>query len=238
MWKLIHMWYSAIFSLAEAENQQTAFVKGGLFVRQDTALPPPGAEIFWHRREEWEEPTKGIEPQWVVDDSFYVEGRIVLSWKWKRWKGHWVWATVFCRTTVVICWTIGRVWKIRYLKIFCKDTRLEMLRISGSKMDIRLRKMIKSEKRRHKTQWRMRLDILFRLFASVLGTFCSMYMYRTYLILYIQQAIAYSETLMDQYDAILHFTLYLSLSGNLLFGSQGNQSTSMTDTAEGLVSKG
>lgn len=55
--------YSAIFSTAEAEDHKTAYVKGGLFTKNGTELPPPGAEIFWHRREKWEEPTSGIKPQ-------------------------------------------------------------------------------------------------------------------------------------------------------------------------------
>lgn len=54
---------SAIFSTTEAEDHKTAYVKGGLFVRKKVGLPPPGAEIFWHRREKWEETTTGIKPQ-------------------------------------------------------------------------------------------------------------------------------------------------------------------------------
>ncbi|KAF8862643.1 hypothetical protein BDZ45DRAFT_181033 [Acephala macrosclerotiorum] len=36
----------AILSTAEAEDHKTACVKGGLFVKNGTGLPPPGAEIF------------------------------------------------------------------------------------------------------------------------------------------------------------------------------------------------
>ncbi|KUJ09848.1 uncharacterized protein LY89DRAFT_690244 [Mollisia scopiformis] len=53
----------AVFSTAEVEDHKTAYVKGGLFTKNGIEIPPPGAEIFWHRREQWEEPTAGIKPQ-------------------------------------------------------------------------------------------------------------------------------------------------------------------------------
>ncbi|KAE9965025.1 hypothetical protein EG328_009013 [Venturia inaequalis] len=53
----------AIVSTTELEKHQTGYVKGGLFTKAGIALPPPGAEMFWHRREEWEKPTDGVEPQ-------------------------------------------------------------------------------------------------------------------------------------------------------------------------------
>lgn len=55
--------HSAILSTAEAEDNKTGYVKGGLFTKAGIELPPPGAEIFWHRREKWERPTEGVDPQ-------------------------------------------------------------------------------------------------------------------------------------------------------------------------------
>ena len=55
--------HSAILSTTESEEQKIAYVKGGLFTKSGIELPPPGAEIFWNRREKWEEPTKGVAPQ-------------------------------------------------------------------------------------------------------------------------------------------------------------------------------
>ncbi|TID13327.1 hypothetical protein E6O75_ATG10187 [Venturia nashicola] len=52
-----------ILSTTESENHETGYVKGGLFTKAGFALPPPGAEIFWHRREKWEKPTEGVERQ-------------------------------------------------------------------------------------------------------------------------------------------------------------------------------
>jgi hypothetical protein len=54
---------SAILSTLEVEDHKTAYVKGGLFTKNGIELPPPGAEVFWNRREKWEKPTEGIEPQ-------------------------------------------------------------------------------------------------------------------------------------------------------------------------------
>lgn len=42
------------------EQPEQAFVKGGLFARQGTALPKPGMEVFWGRHEAWEEQQKGV----------------------------------------------------------------------------------------------------------------------------------------------------------------------------------
>ncbi len=60
--------HSAILSTAEVEEHKTAYVKGGQFAKNGVELPAPGVEIFWHRREKWEEPTKGVKPQGVVPE--------------------------------------------------------------------------------------------------------------------------------------------------------------------------
>ncbi|QDS75831.1 hypothetical protein FKW77_001133 [Venturia effusa] len=51
----------AIVSTTEAEGHAIGYVKGGLFTKAGIDLPPPGAEVFWHRREKWEKPTDGVE---------------------------------------------------------------------------------------------------------------------------------------------------------------------------------
>jgi len=42
------------------ENPETAFVKGGLFVKS-MALPKPAAEIFCERKEKWEPSVEGAQ---------------------------------------------------------------------------------------------------------------------------------------------------------------------------------
>jgi hypothetical protein len=46
------------------ENPDVAFVKGGLFCKAGTELPPPNLELFWKRKEAWEVPAKGAK---VID---------------------------------------------------------------------------------------------------------------------------------------------------------------------------
>lgn len=37
------------------ENPEQAYLKGGLFVKTGVELPKAVVDVFWRRREEWEE---------------------------------------------------------------------------------------------------------------------------------------------------------------------------------------
>lgn len=51
---------SAIMSVV-AENPDIAYVKGGPFAKVGVELPPPGAHVWWKRREKWERPQEGAQ---------------------------------------------------------------------------------------------------------------------------------------------------------------------------------
>lgn len=43
-----------------SENPDIAYVKGGPFAKAGVPLPPPGAHVWWKRRENWEVAQEGV----------------------------------------------------------------------------------------------------------------------------------------------------------------------------------